>query len=87
MFHSVGAHLIGQSAEDLLVMSLTDALNNHVPQVPQHGHEWKRLIVCTGERLFINMHDHRHVCVYVLIDCDSMCNFKCINASLDSCLV
>lgn len=40
-------HLIGESAEDLLMMCLTDSLGNDVPQVPQHCHEWKRLIVCT----------------------------------------
>lgn len=46
-------HLIGQSAEDLVVMSLTDALSNHVPQISQHGHEWKRLGVCKGETLSV----------------------------------
>lgn len=50
---AVTSHLIGQPAEDLLVMSLTDALGDHVPQVPQHGHEGKRLIVCTAERAFM----------------------------------
>lgn len=35
------------------MMSLTDALGDHVPQVPQHGHEGKRLIVCTAERAFM----------------------------------
>lgn len=40
-------HLIGESAEDLLMMWLTDSLGNHVPQVPQHCHEWKRIIVYT----------------------------------------
>lgn len=49
-------HLIGQSAQDLLVMPLTDALSDHVPQVPQHGHEGKRLVVCTVETSsFINV--------------------------------
>lgn len=27
-------------------MSFTDALTDHVPQVPQHGHEWERIVVC-----------------------------------------
>lgn len=42
------------------MVGLADALSDHVPQVPQHGHEWKRLIVCTTETSFINMHDHGH---------------------------
>lgn len=49
------AHLIAQLAENLIVMVLTDALGNHVPQVSQHGHEWKRLIVCTEKALFISV--------------------------------
>lgn len=57
-------HLISQSAEDFLVMGLADAPSDHVPQVPQHGHEWKRLIVCTAKTLFINMCDNGHICVY-----------------------
>ena len=58
MLHPAGSHLVGQSVKDLLVMSLTDALSDHVPQVPQHGHEWKRLIVCTVETLFISLCHH-----------------------------
>ena len=56
-------HLISQSAEDFLVMSLADALNDHVPQVPQHSHEWKRLIVWTAKTLFISMRDNGYICV------------------------
>lgn len=51
-------HLIGQSAEDLVVMSLTDALSNHVPEISQHGHEWKRLGVCEGETLSVCVCNH-----------------------------
>lgn len=32
------------------MMSLTDASGDHVPQVPQHGHERKRVVVCTQTR-------------------------------------
>lgn len=39
------SHLIGQSAKNLFMMGLTDSLSDHVPQVPQHCHEWKRFIV------------------------------------------
>lgn len=45
MIHLNESHLIGQPAEDLLVMSLADSFSDHVPQVPQHGHEWKRSAV------------------------------------------
>jgi len=55
MFSSVGSHLVGQLVEDLVVMSLADARRDHVPQVPQHGHEGKRLTVCTAGNIFISM--------------------------------
>lgn len=60
-------HLIGQPAEDLLMVGLADALSDHVPQVPQHGHEWKRLIVCMTEILFINVHDYIMIIKYYMI--------------------
>lgn len=45
-------------------MGLADALGNHVPQVPQHGHEWKRLIVCVEMTVLIIMYACGHDCAY-----------------------
>lgn len=60
------SHLIGQSAEDLLVMGIADARSDHVPQVPQHGHKRKRLIVCTAETLLEKMYDF-FACIYTQV--------------------
>lgn len=51
------SHLVSESVEDVLVMGLTDAHADHVPQIPQHGHEGKRLVVCAAETAFISMFD------------------------------
>lgn len=54
-------------------MGLADAFGNHVPQVPQHGHEWKRLVVCIEMTILIMTcaceRDCVHQCVVLCEAC------------------